>query len=91
METTEVEDDLPPDGDADDARANRDRSGIQSIEVGTQLLVALTHAMRAMVAAVAGATRYASKGAASDRCSAWADSRTTTGFAVLHSIASCVT
>ena len=48
LETTEVEDDLPPDGDADDARANRDRSGIQSIEVGSQLLVALTHAMRAM-------------------------------------------
>ncbi|KAB0120653.1 helix-turn-helix domain-containing protein, partial [Escherichia coli] len=48
METTEVEDDLPTDGDAEDARANRDRSGIQSIEVGSQLLVALTRAMRAM-------------------------------------------
>ena len=48
METIEAEDDLPSDGDAEDARASRDRSGIQSIEVGSQLLVALTRAMRAM-------------------------------------------
>jgi len=52
METTEVEDDLPPEGDAaadtDDIRVSRDRSGIQSIEVGSQLLVALTRGTRAM-------------------------------------------
>ncbi|WP_296229175.1 IclR family transcriptional regulator [Ralstonia sp. UBA689] len=48
METTEVEDDLSPESDTEDARASRDRSGIQSIEVGAQLLAALTRAMRAM-------------------------------------------
>ncbi|MEZ0191606.1 IclR family transcriptional regulator [Ralstonia solanacearum] len=48
METSEVEPDAPPQGDAEDARAGRDRAGIQSIEVGAQLLVALTRASRAM-------------------------------------------
>lgn len=48
MEITEVEDELPPDADTEEARTGRDRSGIQSIEVGSQLLVALTRAMRAM-------------------------------------------
>lgn len=48
METTEVKDDLSTNGDAEDTCVNRDRSGIQSIEVGSQLLVALTRAMRAM-------------------------------------------
>jgi DNA-binding IclR family transcriptional regulator len=48
METTEAANAPQPDGDADDAPVSRDRSGIQSIEVGSHLLVALTRAMRAM-------------------------------------------
>lgn len=48
METSEVEHDAPPQGDAEDAPAGRDRAGIQSIEVGAQLLVALTRASHAM-------------------------------------------
>lgn len=43
---TEVEDDLPVDGDVKDVCTNHDRLDIQSIEVGSQLLVALTRAMR---------------------------------------------
>lgn len=49
METPEVDDLQAADAaDAEDARASRDRAGIQSIEVGSQLLVALTRASRAM-------------------------------------------
>jgi hypothetical protein len=67
------------------------RGGRQQVPTIDPVRVLRQHAKLLGVAAVAGATRYTSNGAASDRCSACADSRTTTGFVVLHSIASCVT